>query len=113
MAIIYLKEVCGGEVLSRANVRRLYDLIDDETTVIDMSGVSFISRSVADELCNISDKYQGIKFIGMVEDIELMLSIVRKGRNSKRNFMSKAKVSITYNCKTMDDLRKALLSFGL
>lgn len=112
MTTIYLKEICGIEVLSRSNVRKLYDLINQQTESICMRGVTFISRSVADELCNISDKFTDIKFTDITEDVDTMLSIVRKGRGTKREYSSKAKISVTYNCRTMDDLRNALLSFG-
>ena len=113
MKKIQLKEICGVEVLSRANVRKLYDHIDADTEVIDMTGISFISRSVADELCIITDANPGCTLSGGSEDVEMMLEIVRKGRNSKRDYSSKAKVSMTFNCRTMDDLRKALLTFGM
>lgn len=92
---------------------KLYDYVNDNTEIIDMSGVTFISRSVADELCNISDRYNNVEFRGVYDDVNTMLSIVRKGRNVKRVYTSKAKISMTFNCKTMDDLRKALLTFGL
>lgn len=111
MDVIYLKDICGIEVLSRSNVRKLYESVNDDTSAIDMTDVSFISRSVADELCNISEKFPLIKFIGASEGVDTMLSVVRKGRSSKRNHSSKAKISVTFNCKTMDDLRNALLTF--
>jgi hypothetical protein len=113
MRTIYLRELCGTEVLSRSNARKLYDNIDEETEIVDMSEVSFVSRSVADELCNVKDMYPSLRFVGMEEDVRTMLDIVQKGRRSKRDYTSKAKISVTVNCRTMDDLRKALLSFGL
>ena len=112
MKTLYLTKVCGTEVLSRANVRKLYDFVNDETETIDMTGVTFISRSVADELCNIEDKFPNVKFVGVSQDVETMQNLVRKGRSTKRDHTSKAKVSITFNCKTMDDLRTALQNFG-
>lgn len=113
MSTIKITDICGKEVLSRANIRKLYDYINDTVSVLDMSDITFISRSVADELCNISDKFTQISFANMSQDVEKMLTIVQNGRGVKREFASKAKVSITFNCKTMEDLRKALLSFGL
>lgn len=112
MKTIYLKNICGAEVLSRSNARKLYSMIDDETTAINLNGVSFLSRSVADELCNICDQFPSIKLLESSEDVEAMLDIVRKGRKSRREYASKARISITYNCRTMDDLKKALLTFG-
>lgn len=113
MKTINLKDVCGKEVLSRANARKLYDIVDDDTETVNMAGITFISRSVADELCNISDRFPSIAFCELAEDVEIMLGIVRKGRSMPRTHKSKAKVSMTINCSNMDDLRKALLSFGL
>ena len=112
MKTIKLSEICGIEVLSRANVRKLYECIDASTEAVDMSDITFISRSVADELCNLCNKFAQLSLIGMSDNVNTMLKIVIKGRSIKREYTSKAKVSMTFNCKTMDDLRNALLSYG-
>lgn len=65
MKTINLRDLCGKEVLSRANVRKLYDIVDAETETVNMAGITFISRSVADELCNISDRFPSIVFCGL------------------------------------------------
>lgn len=72
-----------------------------------MDGITFISRSVADELCNILDEYK-LTIEGLDENVREMLQIVNDGRKSNRDYSPKVKVSTTYNCKTMEDLRKAL-----
>lgn len=113
MRTIILKDICGAEVLSRANVRKLYEVVNNDTEILDFSDVTFISRSVADELCNLPEKFPFLEFSGMNEEVEMMHNIVSKGRDVKRVYTSKAKVSVTYNCKTMEDLRNTLLSFGL
>lgn len=112
MNTVILKDICGSEVLSRSNARKLYDVVDEATKTIDMSGISFISRSVADELCNITDKYP-LRIEGMCEDVNTMIDVVAKSRSKSRSFESNAKISITVNCKTMDDLKKAFLSLGM
>lgn len=113
MNTLVVKDICGSEVLSRSNVRKLYDVVDDTTETIDMSGVSFISRSVADELCNLTGKYPQLRFDRLSDDVCTMLDVVRKGRTKTRILDSNAKISTTVNCKTMDDLKKAFLSFGV
>lgn len=113
MNTLVINNICGSEVLSRSNVRKLYDVVDDTTETIDMSGVSFISRSVADELCNLTDKYPQLRFDGCSDDVYTMIDVVRKGRTKTRILDSNAKISTTVNCKTMDDLKKAFLSFGV
>ncbi len=112
MATVKLSDICGTEVLSRANVRKLYQHIDESTESVDMSDVTFISRSVADELCNLCNKFNHIKLTRISDNVETMLQIVVKGRSMQREFTTKAKISMTFNCKTMDDLRNALLSYG-
>ena len=48
-----------------------------------MSDIVFISRSVADELCNFEESYN-IMFVGMSDFTRKMLSLVRKNRNKPR-----------------------------
>lgn len=110
MKTINLSNICGTEVLSRANVRKLYEYIDNSTETVDMSDVTFISRSVADELCNLCKEFTHLSLIGLSDSVDTMLRIVIKGRSMKREYATKAKVSTTFNCRTMDDLRNALLS---
>lgn len=110
---IVIKNICGTEVLSRSNVRKLYDIVDDTTASIDMSGVSFVSRSAADELCNLTAKHPQLRLEGSSDDVNTMLDVVRKGRARTRVLDSNAKISTTVNCKTMDDLKKAFMSFGM
>ena len=107
---IRLKEVCGAEVRSRVHAKKLYGLVDSTTASVDMNGVVFISRSVADELCNLSDAFPALQFINMAEDVELMLTIVRKGRSARRVLKPRFHKSVTINCTNMDDLREALVS---
>lgn len=112
MKTIYLKNYCGIEILSRANIRKLYDIITDEEVIVDFIDVTFISRSVADELCNIMDKYPLLHISNMIDDVATMLNIVQKSHNTLRKVNYRPRISMTYNCKTMDDVRTALLSFG-
>jgi len=108
MKTIKLKELFGTEVLSRASIRRIYDFVDDETTSIDMSGIQFISRSVADELCNVTDEFNKLILTNMLDKVSKMISIVSKGRKAGHQFYSRNSLSITVTCSNMEDLRKAL-----
>lgn len=113
MKTINISQICGNEVLSRSNIRNLYSNIDTSTLYLDFDNVSFISRSAADELCEILSAHPDIDVINLSEEVSTMIEIVKKGRASRRDLASKAKVSMTVNCRSMDDLRRALLSFGL
>lgn len=109
MTAIKLYDMFGVEVLSRANARKLYDLIDEETSEIDFEGITFISRSVADELYNMSDRYPAVSFSAMSDEVAKMMDIVGKGRKHRRGKSLAPKVSVTYNCRNIEDLREALM----
>lgn len=108
MKALDLAKVCGSEVLSRANVRRVYGIVSDETERLDFANVEFLSRSAADELCNVADRFPSLLFSNLRENVEEMLAIVRRGRKAGRNHIPRPAVSTTYYCNTMQDLRNAL-----
>lgn len=108
MKTLDLACVCGGEVLSRANVRKIYSYISDETMAVDFANVEFVSRSAADELCGISESHGSLEFLNMSDNVSEMMAIVGKGRKSGRGRIVKPTVSTTYYCRTMQDLRNAL-----
>lgn len=108
MNSIPLKDICGEEVLSRANIKKIYNLIDTETEIIDFVDVLFISRSVADELCDILEQHKTLSVVNVCEKIGIMLEIVKKGRQMPRVYRRSPKKSITIRCETMEDVRKAL-----
>lgn len=112
MKTLNLASICGCEVLSRANVRKIYEIISNDIEEIDFGDVEFLSRSAADELCNIADNFPSVKFINMKNNVSEMVTIVGRGRKAGRRRIPRPAVSTTYYCTTMQDL-KNVLSHGL
>ena len=110
MEKLIIKEILGKEIFSRNNVRKLNSNIYIDKLEWDFEGVSFISRSVADELQNIFEAYPDIEIINLEPSVEQMLKIVKSGRSSERRNHSGTKRSTTYVCDTIEEVRKALLS---
>lgn len=79
---IKLSTLLGENITSRSSLQILCNILKSND-VIDMSDIVFISRSVADELCNFEESYN-IMFVGMSDFTRKMLSLVRKNRNKPR-----------------------------
>lgn len=80
---INLFNLFGAEIRSRSNVEKLRRSMSDiNGSVMDMSGVVFISRSFADELCILIE--QGAKVVNAYGIVESMINVVQTGRNKKR-----------------------------
>ena len=107
---LIIKEILGKEIFSRNNVRKLNSMVDKDKIKWDFQGVSFISRSAADELENILETYHDIEIFNVEPPIDQMLKIVKSGRSSERRNHSRVKRSTTYVCNTIEDVRQALLS---
>lgn len=89
MKTIYISKQIGTDLRTRSFFRRdLENLLPANSMEIelDFSNVIFISRSVADELCNILLDYPSMHISGMEEDVEMMYKIVVKGRNQPREY---------------------------
>lgn len=81
--LVNLFSMFGAEIRSRSNSEKLRDSITDiSNTVMDMSGVVFISRSFADELCILIE--QGADVINADVAVGSMLNVVKAGRGIKR-----------------------------
>ena len=62
--MIKLYDLFGTEIRSRSNADVLREkILDCNISIIDLSQITFISRSFADELCNLSEsrKNKGIR----------------------------------------------------
>lgn len=80
---INLFNLFGAEIRSRSNVDKLRRSISDiSNSVMDMTGVVFISRSFADELCILIE--QGAKVVNAYGIVESMIDVVQAGRSRKR-----------------------------
>lgn len=87
--IIKLSEINGTDIRSRINMMKLKSEIENSDShyiEVDMNDIVFISRSVADELINISEffKDKEVKFIGLTGEPYTMLDIVAKSRKKQR-----------------------------
>jgi len=84
MERISIKDVVGTDVRSRISLDAVKALMTHGGEyVIDMEGVTSISRSVADELYNLQD-YGAVRFEHQTEFVQRMMSIVWEGRSKKR-----------------------------
>lgn len=90
MAKLIMSELIGKELRSRAEAKKVLDWFNScaqNDVVIDYIGISFISRSFADELCGIIDdmnKLYSISEINQNINISTTMKIVRNGRNKPK-----------------------------
>lgn len=73
-------------IRSRASELLSYINADANEVSIDFDGINFISRSFADELCNIIDdnKDKKFSFVGQIEEVRTMILMVQEGRRQER-----------------------------
>lgn len=85
---IKLNTIYSADLYTRSRASELRLCIHDEATevILDFTGIGFMSRSFADEICNIiddnTDKQFG--FINRTTDVEAMMEKVTEGRNQER-----------------------------
>ena len=85
MERISVKDVVGTDIRSRISLNAVKALMTaGKAYVIDMEGVTFISRSVADELYNLQQDYGAVHFEHAAGFVERMMQIVWSGRSKKR-----------------------------
>lgn len=111
MSRIYLNDIYGAQILSRNNIAKLRDILSGQEE-LDMQGVTFISRSVADELINLSVDFPALVFHNLCKEVSQMLEIVRKSRSEMRNRKTDNRVSMMIYCKDMEEVKRALGSTG-
>jgi GTP1/Obg family GTP-binding protein len=83
-----LKDIYAADLFSRSRVSELLQYINSNTDeiVLDFDGINFISRSFADELCNIMDDNNDKKFVfvGQIAEVQTMISRVQESRKQER-----------------------------
>lgn len=96
------------DIRSRANAEIIKSVIDgiDESITLDFTGVTFISRSFADELYNLQSDHKNISLAGMEGFANSMYKTVVQGRLSKRVF--KHETSEIKVCEDMGSLSSFL-----
>lgn len=84
--VIKMQTELGSEIRSRAAIEKIKVFIQKERKVyIDMTGVTFISRSSADELYNIQLDYKHVEIKNQTGEVYKMMRVVEKGRTKRRN----------------------------
>ena len=85
---IQLNTIYSADLYTRSRASELRACINEEATevTLDFEGIGFMSRSFADEVCNIMDDNKNIifKFINRNADIEAMMNKVAEGRIQER-----------------------------
>ena len=109
---IKLNTIYSADLYTRSRASELRACINEEVTevTLDFEGIGFMSRSFADEVCNIIDDNKSIKFefINRNADVEAMMNKVAEGRSQERKRgISNAKM---YEFEDMESLSKFLIA---
>ncbi len=110
--IIKLNTIYSADLYTRSRASELRSCINKDATevVLDFEGIGFMSRSFADEVCNIVDDCKDIKFefVNRNSDVEVMMTKVSESRSQERKRgISNAKM---YEFEDMDSLSEFLLA---
>lgn len=111
MRTIKIYKEIGQDLRTRSFFRRdIHRLISNlnEDTILDFINVDFISRSVADEICNLIEDYPMLSITGMMGDVKKMYMVVVEGR-SKPKVYPDMKAEI-YHLNTMKELTEFFCS---
>lgn len=107
--LINIAQELGPDLRTRSFFRRdLENLLApkkhiNQVIVLNFIFVNFISRSVADELCNMVEENPYLHIIGMQGEVEAMYRLVKIRRLAPREYPSlKAEV---YHLKTIEDMQ--------
>ena len=104
-----LVDLFGAEIRSRTNIENIRkELNNGECYLFDMDGITFISRGVADELCDMEEN-MNLKLQNMSEAVSNMHDVVSLSRKSVRAEI-KTEPNI-HKCETMEDLNRVFSSF--
>ena len=109
---IKLQDIYSADLYTRSRASELRASIspDADQVTLDFEGIGFMSRSFADEVCNIIDdlKDKTFAFIGQNSDVATMMTKVREGRSRERKRgVGNAKM---YEFKDMESLSEFLLA---
>ena len=110
MKTIKFKNIFGSEIRSRnaidAIVSKMKDPQDDY--IFDMDGITFISRSFADELYNLKMNYDKVMFVNRSNNVCQMMDVVWKGRQTSR-VREQGYIEVE-NKKKIEDFKNFLMS---
>lgn len=105
---INLASSFGSHILSRNNISNLREKFNGAECILNFQGVTFISRSVADELLQWQEEIKDVVFSKINTEVEHMLAAVERGRKENRRRVASSKVSTMIYCDTMEELKIAL-----
>lgn len=81
---INLYNIFGSEIRSRSNAEILRQSVADlNNATIDLTGIAFISRSFADEICNMIETHH-VTLLNCTDIVRNMINIVSESRKHKR-----------------------------
>lgn len=100
---LQVREILGDDIRTRARIYELTSRMGEyDECILNFEGVNFISRSFADELISMKEgSSHHIDFIKLNDEINTLLKIVKKGRNTKHEFVSDGNIMYL---KTMGEL---------
>lgn len=106
--IIKISDKCGTELRTRIMMEQLADSFEaDNQYLLDMNGVSSISRSAADELYNIIHDRQNVEMINLSPFVQKMFDAVVLSRFQPRQ-LRKGQTPIIY-CQDADSFKNELM----
>jgi len=110
--VIRLMDIYSADLYTRSRASELRSCINQDANEVelDFEQIGFMSRSFADELCNIMDDMKGttFSFTNRNSDVEIMLTKVMESRRKERKRgISNAKM---YEFKDMESLSEFLLT---
>ena len=109
---IHISLSIGADIRIRSFFRQDIDRMLENLTGpvdLDFSDVVFISRSVADEICNVIEDYPSASITGMNGDVQMMYTVVNRGRKMPRVYDEvTAKV---IHLKTIEDMNEFFSTF--
>ena len=102
MVTYKLIDIFGSEIRSRSNIEKIRkDKSKDCLFRFDMDGIVFISRSVADELCDMEEKKE-VKIENTCDMVNNMLSVVKKTRKEGRT--NREAAPNVFKCESIEEL---------
>ena len=110
---IRLQDIYSADLYTRSRASELRVCINDEAdeVTLDFEGIGFMSRSFADEVCNIIDDMNGKTFtvINQNDDVATMMEKVREGRSRERKRgVGNAKMYEFKDLKSLEDFLIAM-----
>lgn len=107
---INIRSLIGSEVRSRTNAEKIANALlnNKKICIIDFDGVTFISRSFADELCNIMDQNSRIRLVNETPFVKRMIDVVLAGRKRVRQREDSDNSIISFS--SIDELKEFMQS---